>query len=83
MMKYKVERNNGTFLQVGRFFPSTRLCTCGFKNDELTLKDRVWVCPQCHRFHDRDEHAVDNMIKEGMKALIADGYTILPAKQAA
>lgn len=78
-VKYKLEKKDGTFLKVKRFFPSTKLCTCGFKNDALTLSDRFWVCPHCHRFHDRDEHAVDNMILEGISALALEGYTFFPA----
>jgi hypothetical protein len=31
---------------VGRFFPSTKLCSgCGYKNDSLSLSDREWTCP--------------------------------------
>ena len=79
MVKYKVERNNGTFLQVSRCFPSTKLCSCGYKNDDLTLGDRFWVCPKCHQVHDRDAHAVDNLIVEGMSMLIDNGFTFRPS----
>ena len=74
MVKYKVERNNGVFLQVSRWFPSSKLCTCGYKKDDLTLQDRFWECPVCHTIHDRDDHAVDNMILHAMAEKAGDGY---------
>ena len=70
MVKYKVERKGGIFLKVSRWYPSTKTCThCGYKNDSLTLNDRFWKCPECGAFINRDENAVDNLIKEGMRLL--------------
>ena len=37
-ISYKLEREGGKFIQVDRFFPSTKLCfCCGYKNDLLNL----------------------------------------------
>jgi putative transposase len=37
-ISYKLEREEGNFIQVDRFFPSTKLCSCcGHKNDLLNL----------------------------------------------
>ena len=78
MIKYKIEAKGGTFHKVSRWFPSSKLCSCGYKNDTLELKDRFWICPKCHAFHDRDEHAVDNLLSEGIRVLTADfGYTFI------
>lgn len=78
MIKYKIEAKGGTFHKVSRWFPSSKLCTCGYKNDDLELKDRFWVCPKCHTFHDRDEHATDNLLNEGIRVLTSDfGYTFM------
>lgn len=78
MIKYKIEAKGGTFHKVSRWFPSTKLCTCGYKNDNLELKDRFWICPKCHTFHDRDEHAVDNLFSEGIRVLTAGfGYAFI------
>ena len=68
-VKYKVERNGGMFIQVSRWFPSSKLCQCGYKNTELELGDRYWICPQCHKFHDRDDNAVVNLRAEGIRIL--------------
>jgi putative transposase len=57
-----------------RFYPSTQLCyDCGFKNDDLTLSNRVWVCPNCGVLHDRDLNAALNIKKEGLR-LLAGGH---------
>ena len=53
--------------QVDRFFPSSKLCSsCGYKNNELTLADREWVCPQCEAEHDRDVNAAKNILSEAI-----------------
>ena len=47
-VEYKALWSSKHFVQVGRFFPSTQLCSgCGYKNDSLSLSDREWTCPQC------------------------------------
>ncbi|MFB2892306.1 RNA-guided endonuclease InsQ/TnpB family protein [Aerosakkonemataceae cyanobacterium BLCC-F50] len=57
-LDYKLKREGGKLVEVGRFFPSTKLChCCKYKNDSLTLKDREWTCPKCGTHHDRDENA--------------------------
>ena len=56
-------------VKVGKWFASSRLCTCGYKNDNLSLKDRSWVCPQCGAEHDRDVHAANNILGEGIHLL--------------
>lgn len=45
-----------------RFYPSSKLCSnCGYKNTELKLKERTWVCPKCNIVHDRDINASINL----------------------
>jgi len=42
-LKYKAEWYGRTFIQVDRFFPSTKLChRCGRKKEDLALNDRTW-----------------------------------------
>ena len=79
MVQYKIERKGGIFLKVSRWYPSSKTCThCGYKNDELQLSDRYWTCPHCHTLINRDENAVDNLIKEGIR-LLAEQNIILAA----
>jgi putative transposase len=71
MLMYKSEWYDREVIQVGRWFPSSKLCSCcGYKNDDLTLKDRSWICPECNSLHDRDLNAAINIKNEGYKIKI-------------
>jgi len=66
-LKYKAEWYGRTFIQVDRFFPSSKLCHhCGYKNDDLALHDRMWCCPACSETHDRDVNASINLYHVGL-----------------
>ncbi len=63
-LEYKAEWFGKTILRIGRFEPSSKLCSiCGYKNNDLTLKDREWICPDCKTKHDRDINAAINIKK--------------------
>ena len=55
--------------RIDRFYPSSRLCPCGHKNQALTLKDREWTCPECGTHHDRDLLAAQNIYRRGIADL--------------
>jgi len=59
--KYKASWYGKTILEIGPFMPSSRLCTCGVINHELTLADRTWTCKSCGATHDRDILAAQNI----------------------
>lgn len=61
LLEYKAEKKGKNVVSIGRFEPSSKLCTCGYKNNELTLKDREWTCPICNTHHDRDILAANNI----------------------
>ena len=68
MIKYKAEWYGKTFIQVNRFYPSTKTCnTCGYKNKNITLKTRQWTCPICGTKHHRDINAAKNILNESIK----------------
>ena len=61
-LEYKCEWQGKHLLVIGRFQPSTKLCsTCGYINHTLTLADREWDCPSCQTHHDRDHNAAINI----------------------
>ena len=68
MIEYKSGWYAKTFIQVNRFYPSSQICnTCGYKNKNLTLKNRQWTCPSCKTKHHRDTNAAKNILKEAIK----------------
>lgn len=70
ILKYKAEWYGRTVVEIGRFFPSSQLCSeCGHRNAKLTLKDREWVCEECGCVHDRDLNASYNILNEGLRLL--------------
>lgn len=64
MLEYKCQKYGKTLLEIGRFEPSSKICsTCGYLKRDLTLNDREWVCPDCGTHHDRDTNAAINIKK--------------------
>lgn len=60
-MKYKCEFNKIEFIQVPRFYPSSKMCSsCGEVKKDLKLKDRVYKC-SCGFVMDRDKNASINL----------------------
>jgi putative transposase len=70
ILKYKGLWYGRDIIEVDRWFPSSKLCSCcGFKNDNLKLSDRTWVCPDCGVSHDRDINAAVNIKNEGQRLI--------------
>ena len=68
-LRYKAEWYGRNIVFVGRFEPSSKLCSvCGFHNSELTLADRTWICPSCQTEHDRDVNAATNIRKFALQS---------------
>ncbi|MHA1461424.1 MAG: RNA-guided endonuclease TnpB family protein [Promethearchaeota archaeon] len=69
-LKYKMEWLGKHFILVDRFFASSKLCSrCGWKNNNLTLREREWTCLECGTTHERDENASVNLKNEGIRIL--------------
>lgn len=69
-LKYKSEWYGRQFVQIDRYFPSTKQCShCKGINEALTLNDRIWTCPKCNTDHDRDVTAAINIKEEGLKQI--------------
>lgn len=67
-----------TVHKINKWFPSSKLCDCGFKNNNLSLNNRSWVCPHCGQIHDRDVHAAEMILRRGIYELASNGKTIEP-----
>jgi putative transposase len=56
--------------KVGRFFPSSKLCSaCGEIHQTLKLSERKWICAGCGAIHRRDLNASRNILNEGLRLL--------------
>ena len=67
-LAYKAQWYGRMFVQVDRFYPSSRLCNgCGHKYDGLLLSEREWVCESCGASHDRDVNAALNILDEALR----------------
>lgn len=61
-LMYKAAYAGIEIKQVSRWYASSQLChCCGWKNEELTLSDRVFVCHECGNVCDRDYNAAMNL----------------------
>ena len=61
-MQYKSERYGIEFIQVPRYYPSSKTCyRCGYVKKDLKLKDRIYICPKCGWKIDRDLNAAMNL----------------------
>lgn len=67
-LAYKAEWRGKNLLKIGRFEPSSRTCSCGVVNRELTLKDRQWTFSACGATHDRDILAAQNIKRFALTA---------------
>ena len=63
--------------KIDRFYPSSKTCECGCIHKELSLKDRTWECPNCHRINDRDLLAANNILRRGIYELEREGKSDL------
>ncbi|WP_293331774.1 IS200/IS605 family element RNA-guided endonuclease TnpB [Microcoleus sp. CAWBG58] len=87
MLKYKAQWAGKTYIEVDRFFPSSKTCNnCLNRVDSLSLNIRSWQCPKCGENHDRDINAAKNILYEGLRILTvghtatASGGRVRPSK---
>ncbi|HUY61735.1 MAG TPA: zinc ribbon domain-containing protein, partial [Candidatus Dormibacteraeota bacterium] len=74
MLEYKARLHGRTFVKIGRFFPSSQLCSnpdCGAVDGPKPLAVREWTCPACGTLHDRDVNAARNILIEGQRLVAA------------
>ena len=61
--EYKAALNGVSITVADRFYPSSKTCShCGAKKDDLTLKDRTFICPECGHTINRDLNAALNLL---------------------
>ncbi|MFI6488068.1 RNA-guided endonuclease InsQ/TnpB family protein [Streptomyces sp. NPDC050564] len=79
MLDYKAQRYGRTFVKVGRFEPTSQVCSaCGHRDGPKPLDVREWTCPACGTQHDRDHNAAKNVKTAAGLAASACGAPIRP-----
>ncbi|NJL57209.1 transposase [bacterium] len=64
----KVAARGGKVQAVGRFYPSSKTCSCcGHIKPDLALDERVFICPACGFELDRDYNAATNILNEALR----------------
>lgn len=74
-LEYLAPRYGVTVKKIDRYYPSSKLCDCGHVHNSLSLHDRAWTCPVCGAHHDRDLHAANNILRQGIASLGSPGKT--------
>jgi len=70
MLNYKAEREGKIYLEIDRFFPSSKTChVCLNKVGSLPLDVRTWTCEHCQTTHDRDINAAINIRDSGLRIM--------------
>lgn len=66
MLEYKAVRHGRFFARIGRFEPTSQVCSaCGVKDGPKPLRVRQWACSECGAVHDRDVNAARNILAAG------------------
>jgi putative transposase len=68
MLEYKAGRYGRTFTRIGRFEPTSQVCSaCGARDGPKPLHVREWTCRECGKLHDRDVNAAKNIAALGRR----------------
>ncbi|MFI0967821.1 RNA-guided endonuclease InsQ/TnpB family protein [Streptomyces sp. NPDC021080] len=79
MLEYKAARYGRTLVRIGRFEPTSQICsTCGVKDGPKPLNVREWTCTACGTHHDRDHNAALNIKTAAGLAVSACGAPVRP-----
>ncbi|MBJ6613131.1 RNA-guided endonuclease TnpB family protein [Streptomyces sp. I4(2020)] len=77
MLEYKAARYGRTLVKIGRFEPTSQVCSrCGVKDGPKPLSVRVWMCGACGAVLDRDVNAAVNVAKAAGLAVSARGAQV-------
>ena len=70
ILSYVCQQMGSKIQMIDRFYPSSKQChKCLFIYVDLSLRERMWECSQCHVVHERDKNATINIFREGASSL--------------
>lgn len=79
MLEYKAVKYGRTFHRIGRFEPTSQVCSaCGARDGPKPLHIREWTCEACGVVLDRDINAAINVAKAAGLAVSARGAQVRP-----
>src|SRR5581483_11622756 len=79
MLEYKARKHGRTFARIGRFEPTSQVCSaCGVRDGPKPLSVREWTCTACGTTHDRDINAAINIKTAAGPAVTACGAQVRP-----
>lgn len=68
MPKYKLKHNGKFFVKINPQYTSKTCSVCGHIKENLTLKDRTYLCEKCGNILHRDLNAANNILKRGLES---------------
>ena len=72
-LEYKLTWAGGQLIKIGRFAPSSQICSgCGSRQ-KISLSVRTYICPVCGLTIDRDYNAALNIKAYGLARLVEQG----------
>ena len=78
-LEYKSKFKGKQFYQIDTYFPSSQTCSVCGKIDKKykDLKERNYICTNCHNELDRDVNASVNIMFEGLKLFMNKNYNLI------
>ena len=68
MLEYKLKHNGKFFVKINPQYTSKTCSICGHIKENLTLKDRTYLCENCGNTLHRDTNAALNILKRGLES---------------
>jgi putative transposase len=79
MLEYKARLYGRQFRRIGRFEPTSQVCSaCGAKDGPKPLYIRAWQCQRCGAWLDRDINAAVNVARAAGLAVTACRAQVRP-----
>ena len=69
MLEYKLENQGKQLVKVGKWYPSTKTCSCCGSVKPMRLGEETYACPVCGNVIDRDVNAAINIREEAKRIL--------------
>ena len=66
--EYKALKKGKYTIKIDKWYASTKTCNnCNYKNDDIILSTKEWICPNCGAINQRDPNAALNIRDEGYR----------------